>query len=120
MTDLSARPDVPASSPSAPMQNPGDARDLRQLLEVVLEAVTLTTDIPDYERRILDRALWVRATLKGALTEDPANIGWDVDYLRSKLAAEETDAAERAARASVDRAFPAVAATEHAEPGEGQ
>ena len=75
--------------------NPGDARELRQLLEVVLEAVTLPHDTPDYDRRILDRALWVRAALKGALAEDPANIGWDADYLRSKLTAEETDAAER-------------------------
>lgn len=73
-----------------------EARDLRQLLTAVLEAVTLPTDTPDYERRILDRALWVRAALKGALAEDPANIGWDVDYLRGKLRTEETEATERA------------------------
>ncbi|MFF9036399.1 hypothetical protein ACF090_13115 [Streptomyces sp. NPDC014892] len=90
--------------------NLGDARDLRNLLEAVLEAVTLPTGTPDYERRILDRAVWVRATLKGALAEDPADIGWDTDFLRGKLRAEETEAAARAAQASVDRAFPIVAA----------
>lgn len=85
-------------------------RELRQLLAVVLDAVTLPTDTPDYERRILDRALWVRAALKGALAEDLANIGWDIDYLRSKLTAEQADAEKKAVRASVDAQFPVVAA----------
>lgn len=100
-----------------------EARDLRQLLEAVLEAVTLPYDGPDHARRMETRADWVRATLKGALADDPADIGWNADFLRGKLRAEETEAAERAARASVDRAFPAVAAflaAEHAEAGEGQ
>ena len=87
-----------------------EARDLRQLLEAVLEAVTLPYDGPDHARRMETRADWVRATVKGALEEDPADIGWNADYLRGKLRAEETEAAARAARASVDRAFPAVAA----------
>jgi hypothetical protein len=73
-----------------------EAAALRALLATVLDAVTLPTDTPDYERRILDRALWVRAALKGALAEDLANIGWDVDYLRSKLTAEQAAADERA------------------------
>jgi hypothetical protein len=123
MTDLSVRPDAPASSPSTPTQNPGDARDLRNLLEAVLEAVTLPHDGLEHARRMETRADWVRATVKGALEEDPASIGWNADFLRTRLRAEETEAAERAARASVDRAFPAVAAflaTEHAESGEGQ
>ncbi|MDX2946798.1 hypothetical protein, partial [Streptomyces caniscabiei] len=90
--------------------NPGDARDLRQLLEAVLEAVTLPHDTPEHARRLESRADWVRATVKGALEEDPASIGWNADFLRSRLRAEETEAAERAARRSVDRAFPIVAA----------
>jgi hypothetical protein len=123
MTDLSVRPDAPASSPSTPTQNPGDARDLRQLLEAVLEAVTLPYDGPEHARRMETRADWVRATVKGALEEDPASIGWNADFLRGRLRAEETEAADRAARRSVDRAFPTVAAflaAEHAEAGEGQ
>ncbi|WP_328544600.1 hypothetical protein [Streptomyces europaeiscabiei] len=123
MTDLSPRPEARASSPSTPTPNPGDARDLRNLLEAVLEAVTLPHGTAEYARRLESRADWVRATVKGALEEDPAAIGWNADYLRGRLAAEETEAAERAARASVDRAFPTVAAflaDEHAERGEGQ
>jgi hypothetical protein len=110
MADLSVRPDAPASSPSTPTQNPGDARDLRNLLEAVLEAVTLPHDTAEYARRMESRADWVRATVKGALEEDPADIGWNADFLRSRLRAEEAEAAERAARASVDRTFPTGAA----------
>ena len=51
-----------------------EARDLRQLLEAVLEAVTLPYDGPDHARRMETRADWVRATVKGALEEDPADI----------------------------------------------
>lgn len=79
-----------------PTTNPGDARDLRQLLEAVLEAVTLPHDGTDHARRMEERADWVRATIKGALEEDPANIGWNADFLRGRLAVEETEAAERA------------------------
>ncbi|MDX3777758.1 hypothetical protein [Streptomyces europaeiscabiei] len=123
MADLSVRPDAPASSPSTPTQNPGDARDLRNLLEAVLEAVTLPYDGTDHARRMETRADWVRATVKGALEEDPTGIGWNADFLRGRLAAEETEAAARAARASVDRAYPTEAAflaQEHAEAGESQ
>jgi hypothetical protein len=123
MADLSVRPDAPASSRSTPTPNPGDARDLRNLLEAVLEAVTLPHDTPEHARRMETRADWVRATVKGALEEDPAGIGWNADFLRGRLRAEETEAADRAARASVDRAFPTVAAflaTERAERGEQQ
>ncbi|MEH0642860.1 hypothetical protein QBB33_15560 [Streptomyces scabiei] len=75
--------------------NPGDAHDLRQLLEAVLEAVTLPHDTAEHARRMQTRADWVRATVKGALADDPADIGWNADYLRGKLRAEETEAAER-------------------------
>ena len=111
MADLSPRPGAPASSPSTPTRkNPGDARDLRNLLEAVLEAVTLPHDTAEHARRMETRADWVRATVKGALAEDPADIGWNADFLRGRLRAEEAEAAEKAAQASVDRAFPNVAA----------
>lgn len=101
--------------------NLGDARDLRNLLEAVLEAVTLPHDTPEHARRMETRADWVRATVKGALQEDPAGIAWNADFLRGRLAAEEREAAARAARLSVGRAFPTAAAflaDEHAERGE--
>jgi hypothetical protein len=120
MTDHFACAEAPASSPSTPAQNPGDARDLRNLLEAVLEAVTLPHDTAEYARRLEERASWVHATVKGALAEDPADIGWNADYLRGRLRAEETEAAEKAARASVDRTYPAVAAFLTAKRGEGQ
>lgn len=72
-----------------------EARDLRDLLEAVLEAVTLPHNTPNHARRLETRADWVRATVKGALQEDLAGIGWDADYLRSKLAIEDAQAAER-------------------------
>lgn len=102
--------------------NPGEAADLRRLLEAVLEAVTLPDAGLEHARRMETRADWVRATVKGALAEDPANIGWNTDFLRGRLAAEETEAAARAVRRSVDHAFPVVAqflADERAR-GEGQ
>lgn len=120
MTDHVSGSNAPASSPSTPTQNPGDARDLRQLLEAVLEAVTLPHDTPEHARRMETRADWVRATVKGALEEDPDGIGWNADFLRGRLAAEETEAAARAARLSVDRAFPVVARFLANERGEGQ
>lgn len=100
-----------------------EARDLRNLLEAVLEAVTLSYEGLDHARRMETRADWVRATVKGALEEDPANIGWNADFLRGRIAAEETEAAARAAQASVDHAFPTIArflADERAERGEGK
>ncbi|MFJ2568159.1 hypothetical protein ACIO02_35440 [Streptomyces sp. NPDC087568] len=75
-------------------QNPAEVRDLRALLTVVLDALTLPHDVPDYEARILDRAAWAR-TMRAALDEDPRDLGWNVDYLRAKLAAEEKTARRR-------------------------
>ena len=73
-----------------------EARDLRALLEVVLDAIALPFDAHDYDRRILNRTSWVRSTVKGALEEDPADLGWNGDYLRGKLTAEQAEADERA------------------------
>jgi hypothetical protein len=61
----------------------------RELLQAVVEALTLPEGTPDYLSRLADRAMWVRVTVKGALEEDPAGIGWNADYLRSRLRAEE-------------------------------
>jgi hypothetical protein len=60
----------------------------RELLQAVVEALTLPEGTPDYLSRLADRAMWVRVTVKGALEEDPAGIGWNADYLRSKMRAE--------------------------------
>lgn len=62
----------------------------RELLAAVLEAVTLPYSVDGFERRIVVRADWVRATLKGVLEEgDPE---WHADYLRRKLRDEEAAA----------------------------
>ncbi|MFJ8599967.1 hypothetical protein ACIREM_14810 [Streptomyces shenzhenensis] len=64
-----------------------EARDLRELLEAVHEALSVPgCDVDD--RRLVDRALWARTTIRGALDEDPADIGWNVGYLRRKMAEE--------------------------------
>ncbi|MFD9133587.1 hypothetical protein ACFVZA_14365 [Streptomyces bottropensis] len=75
--------------------NPGDAHDLRALLAVVLEALTLPYGAEDYDKRMAERTGWAQTAVKGALAEDPADIGWNADYLRGKLRAEETEAAAR-------------------------
>lgn len=79
------------------LPNPGEAAGLRALLEGVRAALTLPFDAPDYDRRMLDRASLVRTTIDGALTEHPADIGWDVGYLARKVVQEEEQAAEREA-----------------------
>jgi hypothetical protein len=99
--------------------NPGNARDLRQLLEAVLDALTLDYGVEDYDQRLKERAGIAKVVVRDGLDE-PDRIGWNADWLRGKLRAEEAEAAERAARASVDRAFPAVAAFLATERGEGQ
>lgn len=81
--------------------NPGDARDLRNLLEAVADALTLPHDTPRYENQLIERAGWALTVIRGALAEDPADIGWNADYLRSRTA-------------------PNPAAADRAKPGEGQ
>ncbi|MFF3330002.1 hypothetical protein ACFYWX_10655 [Streptomyces sp. NPDC002888] len=70
-----------------------EAKDLRDLLSVVLEALTVPTG-PDSGRRLDDRALWVRVTVKGVLEEGPEDVAWNADYLRRKLAEEEAKSAK--------------------------
>ncbi|GGN38165.1 hypothetical protein [Streptomyces fuscichromogenes] len=68
-------------------------RDLRALLEAVCEALTVPGD--DFgDRRLADRARWARTTIRGALEDDPADVGWNVGYLRRKMAAEEEAASK--------------------------
>ncbi|MFJ8495628.1 hypothetical protein ACIRBZ_45970 [Streptomyces sp. NPDC094038] len=59
-------------------------RDLRELLEAVCEALTVPGEDLN-RRRLVERALWARTTIRGALDEDPADVG----YLRRKMADEE-------------------------------
>ncbi|MFE9309496.1 hypothetical protein ACFYM5_17625 [Streptomyces sp. NPDC006706] len=78
MTDHVSRPECAATSP-------GDARDLRNLLEAVADVLTLPFDTERYEQRLAERAGWVLTMVRGALDEDPTGIGWNADYLRSRF-----------------------------------
>ncbi|OIJ90893.1 hypothetical protein [Streptomyces colonosanans] len=60
-----------------------EAADLRALLEAVFEALDVDGDC-----RIVDRALWARITVRGALDEEPEYVGWNARYLRRKIAEE--------------------------------
>ncbi|MGW5367822.1 hypothetical protein ACWER6_20740 [Streptomyces sp. NPDC004009] len=66
-----------------------EASDLRALLEAVCDALTVPGDDLD-RRRIYDRAMWARTTIRGALDEVPEDLGWNAGYLRRKMAEEET------------------------------
>lgn len=85
MADLAMPRRTPAPPMNTQIPNPGDARELRALLEAVLDALTVPDDTANYSHQISNRALWVRTTLEGALAEDPAGIGWNADYLRRKV-----------------------------------
>ncbi|MEW2257250.1 hypothetical protein [Streptomyces sp. NPDC047869] len=65
-----------------------EASDLRAILEAVCDALTVPGEDLD-RRRIYDRAMWARTTIRGALDEDPQDVAWNVDYLRRKMAEEE-------------------------------
>jgi hypothetical protein len=90
MADLSMPTPKPETGRTA------EAAALRALLDAVLDAITVPFDAHDYDQRVLDRTAWVRSTVKAALAGDPGDLGWNVDYLRSKLAAEQADADKRA------------------------
>ncbi|MGW3632278.1 hypothetical protein ACWD7F_19295 [Streptomyces sp. NPDC005122] len=68
-----------------------EVADLRALLEAVFEALTVPGDDPT-DSRLIDRAVWARLTVRGALDEEPDNVGWNAGYLRRKMAAEEAAA----------------------------
>jgi hypothetical protein len=61
----------------------------RELLQAVLEALTLPFEVDDYDRRILERARIARVVVREALAEDPARLAENVDFLRRKLRDEE-------------------------------
>jgi hypothetical protein len=73
-----------------------EAQDLRALLEATLEAITLPYSVHDYDRRMRERASWVRTTVRAALDESPADLGWNVDFLRKRMTTEQAEADERA------------------------
>lgn len=97
-----------------------EARDLRQLLAVVLDALTLDYAVDNYDERIRDRAGWAHTVIKAVVDSDREDVGWNADFLRSKLTAEQADAEAKAVRRSVDCAFPTVAAFLADERGEGR
>ncbi|MFJ8603411.1 hypothetical protein ACIREM_32835 [Streptomyces shenzhenensis] len=72
-----------------------EARDLRALLETVVQALTLPYDLDDYDARILRRADLVRVLVREALAEQPGNLGWNLVYLRNQLNAEHVEATQR-------------------------
>lgn len=113
-------------------ESSGEARELRVLLEAVLEAVAIpypatVGDSEVHDRILSDRVMDARVALEGVLHrgDEP---GWSAEYLRARLAenpatgyraaggaeqlhdsqADEDD--QERARRSVDHAFPVVAA----------
>lgn len=97
-----------------------EVRDLRSLLTAVRDAVALDYDTPDYDKRMSDRLILVRAVVGSVVDDLSEDVGWNADWLRGKLAAEQADAAAKAVRTSVDNQFPAVAAFLADERGEGK
>ncbi len=71
----------------------------RELLQAVIDALTLPYGVPDYDARIVARAAEVHGVASAALAEDPADLSWYIDYLRRRMAAEEAAAAEQGAAA---------------------
>lgn len=83
------------STPQPPPSPTAEARDLRALLEAVLDALTLPHDTPDYDERMRERTRIARVVAREALDEDPTRLGWNTDWIRSKLTAEQAEADER-------------------------
>ncbi|MDV9168760.1 hypothetical protein R6V09_01200 [Streptomyces sp. W16] len=116
-TPAEQAPTTPVGALPGPRINPSsEARDLRHLLAVVLDALTLDFAVDNYSERLKERACLARVVIRDGLDE-PA---WNADWLHSKLRAEEADVEAKAVRASVDRAFPTVAAFLADERGEGK
>ncbi|MDH2392338.1 hypothetical protein QCN29_26885 [Streptomyces sp. HNM0663] len=68
---------------------------MRDLLQAVVDALTLPPDTPDYDQRLLNRATLAHTVASAALAEAPADLEWDADYLQRKLADEQAEAADR-------------------------
>lgn len=65
-----------------------EARDLRDLLAAVLDALTLDYGVDDYDQRIKDRAGLAQVVIRDGL-DAVDRIGWNADWLRQKLREEE-------------------------------
>ena len=77
---------------SEPTTNTGDARDLRQLLEAVLEALNIPApdtigDTDAHHALLADRAMDAVIALQCVLQARGDCAGWSADYLRTQLAA---------------------------------
>jgi hypothetical protein len=66
-----------------------EVRDLRELLAVVLDALTLDYAVDGYDERIKERASTAKIVLRDILNGGDGRIGWNADWLRSKLREEE-------------------------------
>lgn len=86
MADLSMPDPRRGTAPSS------EARDLRDLLGAVLDALTLDRSVANYDTRIQFRASLAKVVIRDGL-DDP---GWNADWLRHQLVAEEGTAEERA------------------------
>ncbi|WP_326659586.1 hypothetical protein [Streptomyces sp. NBC_00385] len=65
--------------------------DLRALLDTVLDAIDIPFpatggDLDKFYALLDRRVILAVGTARGALAEAPADIAWNVDYLRRKLA----------------------------------
>lgn len=65
-----------------------EARDLRDLLSAVLDALTLDYGVDGYDERIKNRAGFAKVVIRDGL-DDVDRIGWNADWLRRKLREEE-------------------------------
>jgi hypothetical protein len=65
-----------------------EVRDLRELLAAVLDALTLDYGVDGYDERIKERSGLAQVVIRDGLDERD-RIGWNADWLRSKLREEE-------------------------------
>lgn len=91
-----------------------EARDLRTLLEAVRDALTLDHAAPDYNERLKERASLAKVVLRDGL-DDP---GWNADWLRNQLTAEQATAAEQATHHVARAAAPQVSQQPNTQPWE--
>lgn len=80
---------------TAEAASPGEARELRDLLAAIREALGLPFDADGYDRRLISRAGWAQTVMAAVLDDPGEDIGWNADFLRSKLTAEQARAAKR-------------------------
>jgi hypothetical protein len=81
---------TPGGDQRCPAAHP-EARELRELLAAVREALTLPFDTDDYDRRLIARAGWAHTVMAAVLDDTTEDVGWNADFLRSKLTADSAD-----------------------------